>query len=292
MQTFKTLLLREWMQHQRGWWLLGGVPLILMLVGLTFGSVNLDGDEVPIGLLLIMAFGYAMAVVALAGLSVAVQVPGLARRDQQDRSIEFWLSLPVGHWTATSATLLSHLWLFPLMALGMGLLGGLLVAPLFVARGFGAAALLDLPWGHVAQVFAVGALRQIVGLVVTMCWVAPVLLLIMAASAWLKRWGLPVVVAVLGPGSALLKHAYGLPQLQDLLAALWERFTQALVPGLSGATNLHGDLVVKGDLAQVPSWLMADLGHTLTQLASPLFVGAVAFSVGCVWLMVLRRQRG
>lgn len=292
MQTFKTLLLREWMQHQRGWWLLGGVPLILMLVGLTFGTVSLDGDEPPIGLLLIMGFGYAMGVVALAGLAVAIQAPGLARRDQQDRSIEFWLSLPVGHWTATGATLLSHLWLFPLMALGLGLLGSVLVAPFFVARGFGVAALLDLPWGHVALVYAAGALRQIVGLVVAMGWAAPVLLLTMAASAWLKRWGLPVVAAVLGPGSALLKHAYGLPQPQDLLAALWERFTQALVPGLSEVTKLQAELVVKGDLAQLPSWLMDDLGHVLAQLASPLFVGAVAFSVGCVWLMVLRRQRG
>lgn len=292
MQTFKTLLLREWMQHQRGWWILTLAPLAILLAAMGFGDVQLDGDEAPAGLFVIFGFAYATAVAGLAAVSVIFQSSGLARRDQQDRSIEFWLSLPVGHWSSIGATLLSHFWLFPLMAMLLGLAGGLLVAPLFVLRGFGATALLHLPWAELMLPVAVGVLRLLVGVLVAMSWLAPLMLLVMAASAWLKRWGVPVVLATVGLGGLLLEHYYGLPQVHQVLSSLVEQAAHAALPGLRDPDGSDAERLVAGQLDGLAHWLMVDLGQTLGQLASPLFLGAVAFSLGCVWLMVLRRERG
>ena len=292
MTSFKTLLLREWMQHQRGWWLLSLVPLGVALFALAFGDVQLDGEEAPAGLFVIVGFVYALVVVGLALLAVAVQAPGLARRDQQDRSIEFWLSLPVGHGPALGATLLAHLWLFPLMALVLGLAGGLLVAPLFVLRGFGLSALWQLPWSQLPVPMAAGMLRMAVGVVLAVAWMAPLLLLVMAASAWLKRWGVPVVVAVVGLGGLVLDQVYGLPQWQQAVGGLTERAAQALLPGLRDVDASDAERLARGDLGGLAQWLMVDLWHTLGALLSPAFLGALLFSLGCVALMVWRRQRG
>lgn len=291
MQTFKTLLLREWMQHQRGWWLLTLVPLLLTLLALSFGNVQLDGEELPAGMYLIIVLIYTLVVVGLAGLAVAIQAPGLARRDQQDRSIEFWLSLPVGHVPAIGATVLSHLVLFPLMALALGFAGSLLVAPLFVVRGFGWSALWSLPWAGLMPVLGVGLLREIIGLLLALVWVAPLVLCVMAASAWLKRWGVPVVVAVVGLGGVILEQAYGISLVHDTVSHLWNESAQALIPGLREAHVLNADGLARGELAGLPAWLMADLGQTLAALASPQFVFALLFSLACGALLVWRRQR-
>ncbi|MFS9605847.1 hypothetical protein, partial [Klebsiella pneumoniae] len=61
----------------------------------------------------------AVLVSALAGYGVCLlvalfQLPGLARRDMQDRSIEFWLSLPGRSSESVAATVLAHGWLAPL----------------------------------------------------------------------------------------------------------------------------------------------------------------------------------
>ena len=45
MQRFKTLLLREWMQHRWGWLLVMFAPLVITLVTLPFGGVQLGPNE-------------------------------------------------------------------------------------------------------------------------------------------------------------------------------------------------------------------------------------------------------
>ncbi|TXI22776.1 MAG: hypothetical protein E6Q67_05595, partial [Roseateles sp.] len=92
-----TLLLREWMQHKRGWLIAAFAPPLLFLAMLPFGHVSGLPTEHPelvaLGILMVSA----CAVFAICLLVALFQLPGLARRDVQDRSIEFWLSLPGGH---------------------------------------------------------------------------------------------------------------------------------------------------------------------------------------------------
>lgn len=293
MQTFKTLLLREWMQHGRGWLILTLAPLAVLLLALVFGQVQMGPSDHAAGVLLMAAFGYTLLLVLLAGLAVMFQSPGLARRDRQDRSIEFWLSLPTGHWVSIAAVVLAHFWLLPLMALALGLGGALLIAPLVVVRGFGVDALLHLPWSELLPALLAGSLRLAVGLVLAMAWFAPLLLLAMAASAWLKRWGVPVVAAVLGIGALLLDRLYGLPQLQQAIAGLAENGMAALIPGLGdGPMVFDGDSLMAGPFDALPGWLMHDLGRAIQELASPAFAGALVVSGLCCWLLVLRRERG
>ena len=130
MTSFKTLLLREWYQHRLGWMVIVAAPLFIALLALLVGHVTVNVNDTDVVLDFGRAPALALATAAIVGtgvlsfvlawFSALLQSPGLARRDQQDRSIEFWLSLPVGHLPALSAPLLVHLLLFPLAALGLG----------------------------------------------------------------------------------------------------------------------------------------------------------------------------
>jgi len=89
---FKTLMLREWMQHHKGWLLVMAVPPLIFLALLPFGQVEIELAELSAMALAAVAMG--LCTVAVTGISwgaAMLQLPGLARRDQQDRSIEFWL---------------------------------------------------------------------------------------------------------------------------------------------------------------------------------------------------------
>lgn len=290
MPTFKTLLLREWMQHQRGWWLLGLVPLALMVPALIFGQVHLDGSEQPPGLMLVAMLFYVQAVLALSALAVLFQAPGLARRDQQDRSIEFWVSLPIGHGAAVGATLLAQLVLFPLMALGLALLGSMVLAPLFVLRGFGGGALLAMPWLSLVPPLLAGSVRLALGVVLAVLWISPLLLLTMAASAWLKRWGVPVVAAVVGFGTLVASQAYDIQWPVQVLDTLITHAGQALIPGIEHG-DTSADLLLSGQFGALTHWLWSDAAHQLQQLLSPAFAGALLFSALCFGLLVWRRSR-
>jgi ABC-2 type transport system permease protein len=96
---------------------LTAAPPLVMLALLSLGHMDIsfdDGDALrqmaqlpPVGLALITMAVAALLCFVLAWASALLQVPGLARRDQQDRSIEFWLSLPIGHTPALAAPLLA-----------------------------------------------------------------------------------------------------------------------------------------------------------------------------------------
>jgi len=279
MRPFQTLLLREWMQHRTGWLLLAWVPL-----GCTFGSVTHDpGDQLPVfGLM--AAGGFVVGMVTLAWTVVGLQASGLARRDQQDRSIEFWRSLPVSDVQALSATLLAHGLLMPLGITLVALAGCLPVGLLIQVKGDGLASLASLPWGLCLQVFLAAVPRFLLGAVLASLWAAPLLLLGMAASAWLKRWGVPAVVLVLGTAGLVMDKVYGLPQVLDALRGLFDNFGAALVPLVADGIHL-------GVPADLPALLMQDLLHRLQDLASPLCLLALAVSAGSFALLLMRRRR-
>jgi ABC-2 type transport system permease protein len=292
MNTFKTLLLREWMQHQRGWLILAIVPMVIMVPLMLFGQIDFSHEPPPPGLLMVMfAAGYTLFLMALAGSVVAFQAPGLARRDQQDRSIEFWLSLPVGHTQSVGATVLMNLLAMPLMVLGFAAAGGVLVGLLAVMRVHGLGGFGDLPWGGLLGVLAAGVPRLALGVVLGVLWLSPLLMAAMAASAWLKRWGVPVLGAAVGFGGLILKEAYDQPALFDTLAALFQHFSWAAVPSGLGTMDFEASPWPAGRLSEFTAWMWKDTLMVLGDLASPLFAGALVVAAIGFGLVVLRRAR-
>ena len=302
MDRFKTLLLREWLQHRRGWMVVVALPPLLMLLLLLLErvSIHIDGHEAatdlaalpaPVLVMISVVAGGALCFVLAWGAAL-LQSPGLARRDQQDRSIEFWLSLPVGHGAALSAPLLAHLLLFPLAALVLGTLAGLLISPLAVARFAQAADWLSVPWGALLLATAALVARMALGFLLATLWLSPLVLLVMAASAWLKRWGLPAVVATALLLGGVSDRLLGQPLVSDLGRALLQNAGRSFV---AGAPGLGIRLVPGADPAveflAYPSAAWHDAMLALGRLADPLLLLALALSAGCFGLLVLRRRR-
>lgn len=302
---FVPLLQREWMQHQRGWWILMLAPAVLIVVAAVFGDVGMnlqvDGEtEVrrlpdPVSAALASVLGLGVVTMFIAWMASLFQAPGLARRDQQDRTIEFWLSLPSSHVQSLAATLLMHLVLVPWLALAVGLAGGLLVSLLVVGKAWGALAWFGLPWGTLLAATVALSLRLALGLVLATMWLSPLILLTMAASAWLKRWGFPAVMAAIFGGGLVLDKLYGSRIVWNTLEALLEHAGQAVIAVDEAAAQRTFNIESQADLlplAQIlPGWLAQDALAALQALASPAFVLAIAVGAGCFALLVLRRRR-
>jgi len=296
MNRFKTLVLREWMQHRRGWLVLVFLPpaLLLLLGSGLFGRphIDFDGGDVQGALPLAMiVFALCAGVTLVVAWGAALlQSPGLARRDTQDRSIEFWLSLPVGHAPSVAATLLAHLLLLPWAALGIGALCGVAITLPYVAQVFGFEAWFALPWSTLLPAAFAVTLRVAFGLLLATLWLAPLVLLTMAASAWLKRWGVPLVAGVLLIGGTLLERVYGNPIVWRVLNALRLEVIHAFVATGRREIRIGGD--VEAMLGRLPGWLAHDALAALGALAAPGFVAALAVGALGFALLVLRRQRG
>jgi ABC-2 type transport system permease protein len=303
---FNALLQREWMQHQRGWWIVMAVPVIVLLLLAAYGDVNitLDADEdtsvvrTPTALLLAMGSlgGLAIGCMALTWFSSLVQAPGLARRDLQDRSIEFWLSLPVGHAQSLGATLLTHLLLIPWLALLVGAAGGLVVSLVVVMKAWGIGAWLTLPWGALVAGLAAMLLRLAAGLVLATLWAAPLVMVAMAASAWLKRWGLPVVAAVVAVTGFVLDKVFDWPVVWVTLKVIGRSILRSFFgddrdggPQLSHVADADGASQI---LQAVPRWAVEDLASALHATLNPVFAVGLAVAAVAFALLVLRRSRG
>lgn len=302
MTSFKTLLLREWYQHRLGWMVIVAAPLFIALLALLVGHVTVNVNDTDVVLDFGRAPALALATAAIVGtgvlsfvlawFSALLQSPGLARRDQQDRSIEFWLSLPVGHLPALSAPLLVHLLLFPLAALGLGMLAGHLVSLLLVARFIGLGEWFSLPWGLIALAWSSTMLRTALGLVLATIWLSPLILLVMAASAWLKRWGIPALAIGLVVLANLLDKVFGYRAVWDLGRELMINVGRSFVYGASpGGMRFTPTSDPVEVLRAYPSWAAGDAWHSLQALNSPLLLLALAISSVCFGLLVWRRKR-
>ena len=294
MSRFNTLLLREWMQHHRGWLALMLLPPILALLVLPFGSVEIGAGElgpVPaLSLMLVAMLAVPAVVLGITVVALLFQTPGLARRDRQDRSIEFWLSLPTSHTASVAAPVLMHLVLVPLLALLIGAAFSYLIGALLVWKGFGAAAALGLPWATLLGVGLAGLARGLLGVGLACFWLMPVLLATMAASAWLKRWGTPVLALALAIGHKLLATLYGITAIGDTLAGLALNARAALAHGRPPSPSGGADMA-QAWLSDAPRWFFDDALLALRDLGQPLFLFALAASAACFALLVLRRRR-
>ena len=290
---FKTLMLREWMQHHKGWLLVMVVPPLIFLALLPVGQVQID-ERLPV--MVIAGIALAMSAVIVTGISwsaAMLQLPGLARRDQQDRSIEFWLSLPASHSESIGATLLMHVLLVPLLALIVGAASGLLIAAALTVKLGGLAALAEVSWSVLLAAGIAALARLALGLVLMTLWLAPLFMIAMAASAWLKRWGVPVVIAAIVVGGNVLARFYDNTIVWDLLQAQAQGAGMALShhEGQLDALRHSG-----GGMAEfagaVAQWAWQDALAALRNLVSPHLIGGLLVACGCFALLVLRRRRG
>lgn len=307
MDRFNTLLLREWMQHRRGWLALMLIPLALIIAAASFGTVmfQVDSDKemetviqhVPHPILIAAGSiaAIAMGSLALTWITSLFLAPGLARRDHQDRSIEFWLSLPIGHSQSLATTLLAHLVLVPLLALGVGLAGGFVVGLVLVAKEWGLDAWWSLPWRTLLAAAAVFALRVGVGVVLATLWLSPLILIAMAASAWFKRWGVPALIAAVVLAGVVMEKLFDSKLVTATLQGLLKQAGGALI-GVDRDGPVRIQLKSPDDalalLQNMPAMGLGDLLDALQRLASPGFVAALAVAAAGFVLLVMRRARG
>lgn len=281
-----TLLLREWMQHKRGWLIAALAPPLLFLAMLPFGQVEglpSEGRE----LLALAIFLITTAALFVISLVVGLfQLPGLARRDVQDRSIEFWLSLPGKSTESVASTVLAHAWLAPLGAACIGMLFGLPVAMAVLARQDGFGAIAEVNWSAVLAAGLPVLVRGVAGSALLTLWLAPLIFVLMAASAWLKRLGVPLVMISSTIVTLVLYEFYKLRWPVDQLTSWNEQMNRALIYSDSGLkralamdTNLWG-------------WAATDFGQALAELRTLQFAGWMAIAAAGFVLVVMKRERG
>lgn len=281
-----TLLLREWMQHKRGWLITALAPPLLFLAILPFGNVEglPDHHRELVGLVI-----WLISTATVFGICLVValfQLPGLARRDAQDRSIEFWLSLPGRPSESVAATVLAHAWLAPLGGAIIGMLFGLPIAMAVIGRQDGFAAIGAVNWGEVASAAAPLLLRGLAGTVPLMLWLAPAIFVLMAASAWLKRLGVPLVLVGTTVGVLVLDKVYRIDWPKEALAAWAQNINGALFHNpddLQAALNSDTSLW---------AWVARDGLQSLGDLWSLQFLGWTALAAAGFALVVAKRARG
>jgi hypothetical protein len=302
MNSFTTLMRREWLQHRFGWTVAALLPLAIALLLVGFGHLQFGDEEtskvgaaLPALLAMAAIAGGTALTFSIMSLTSWIIVAGLARRDHGDRSIEFWLSLPVGHASALAAPLLVHLILVPAAALVVGLAGGYVLSLVLVGRVVGVEQWVALPWGDIIPASVALVLRLLAGLPLATLWLAPLILLVVLLTAYFRRWGWVILLVGIGLGSELLSRVFGQPLLSDTLLALLAQAATAMVHGVqdSGGTfRIEGASDGFAALRGLPAWALRDLGESLRELASPLLLGGLVFAGGCFALLIEWRQRG
>jgi ABC-2 type transport system permease protein len=280
-----TLLQREWMQHKRGWLIAALAPPLLFLAMLPFGTVQgLPTEKIGIGLISLAMVLICTGVVFVISLLVALfQLPGLARRDTQDRSIEFWLSLPGRPSESVAATVLAHAWLAPLGSAIVGAAFGLPIAMSVLAAQGGMSLPLSVDWAEVVAAALPLLARGLLGPVPLL----PLIFVLMAASAWLKRLGVPLVLVGTGVAVGVLHKVYAIDWPLNTLSALDDRIGHTLLHSPDSLKN-----ALMSDNTSLWAWMAQDLGGTLAELVSLQFVGWAAVAAAAFALVVLKRSRG
>ncbi len=297
MNRFKTLLLREWLQHRFAWALMMLIPLALAALLTGVGQIELDtdgpaADRLPLVVAVVSITASAVGLAVIATIASLITVIGLARRDHGDRSHEYWLSLPIGHGTSFAAPLLVHLLFVPAAALLVGWAGGLAISMVTTTRVVGFADWLALPWGDILGNTLALALRVIAGLPLALAWLSPLILLTVLLCAWFRRWGLLILAVALIAGSMEFAMIFGRPLIAQTVLDLLRNAAEALFyPDRRGVTVRSGE-EIEAMLNLLPGWVLQNFGASLAQLASPLLAGALLVAAGCYAGLIDWRRRG
>ena len=284
---FKTLLLREWLQNRWTWAVVVCTLPVLMLVVMPFGDVKMVPNT-PVQLVagVVIALSAVVAVLA-AWATVLFMAPGLARRDSQDRSIEFWLSLPSTHPEHVGAQYVSHALLFPLGALAAGVGFGLVLMPIILLKWQGMAALTAVDWPALLAWLGGAAASAVLSLLLAALWLSPVVMVLMATSAWVKRLALPLLAIA---ATALANWPTTAPVVRAAMVS-YGNMVGALLDGpvrvfFTGSTSALKEMELESQT------LLGHVQGSLTDLASPQFAVSIAVALLAAFALVLRRQRG
>lgn len=319
MSQFQTLVWREWRQNRRGWMTLLLLPTLLMLALLVWSAIQGHGvinmgpklrDELPPAF---MVLALTVSLLGLQGLVVAgglvVQAGGLARRDRQDRSIEFWQALPVSDTKSVLATLVTHWLLWPLAAAWITLGLGLVVGLVGVVFDGGVSALAHVAWGPTLDAMLHSGLRFTVGYPMALLWISPVILAVMTMSAWFGRWGFPGLIMATVGTHVWLRLQHGSHWVGDVLRGLSERALLSVLPSSEPAEVIR---LIKGSTVQFEQgsatmtqalnsvlpeavkaykqWIWQSLEVSVSQLIDQWALSVLLLSAALVALMVLRRS--
>lgn len=296
MNTFKTLLQREWLQHRFGWGLLALLPAAVVLLTMSFGQIQIeeppDDPRVQAAVAMVATLAGMAVQLLIVGLTSLIIVTGLARRDHADRSVEFWLSMPTGHAPSFAVPLLTHLVLAPLAALAVGLLAGLATSLVVIGRIADTASWFALPWGLLLPAALALLARLALGVVLAVVWLSPLILAGVLLTAWLRRWGLVVLAVGVGVGSGLMDRLFGQPLPWLLLTGLTERAGRSLLNAGGQGMSVESAAELDAAIGTVPAWAATDAAAALGLLASPWLAGALAVSALCFWGLVRWRRNG
>lgn len=290
---FKTLLQREWMQHHRGWLIAMLVLPLIALLALPFGSVQIgEARDLPptesVGAIMAVTM---LSVWGITLLMTGFSLPGLARRDHQDRSIEFWLSLPASHSESLIATLFMHTIFVLVLALGVGLLVGVLMALAITLKLGGFVIWTQVAWYQLALPALAVLARLVLGTVLFTLWMAPIFLVFMVAAAWLKRWGVPAVITAVVALGVTLHKVYLNPIVWQLLAEQLKGAGSALFDAMHMIGNEEASVQIEmRGVGDVLSWAGRDAAEALAQTASPHFVLGLLLAGVCFGLLILHRR--
>ncbi|WP_423595678.1 hypothetical protein [Roseateles sp. MS654] len=296
MTLFNTLLLREWLQYKRGWIALVVAPVLVLLALVPFSQVEGINAPTPEPIALIAGLLTLGLVLVLAIAVSAYQLLGLARRDQQDRSIEFWASLPGGDAASIGAPMLAHGLLMPLGVTVLGLLGGAIVGSAMAFKELGFAALEQTQWAALFQAMLWLGIRLVVGLTLAALWLAPIVVALMAASAWIKRWGAPLLVIAVSAFLNIYKHEPVAESIRAMLLTQMAGVGNSLVQ--TGANFVvesddNGHVNMQGFFDMLfgfPGFAREGLPQVLQSAMHPQFFGGLIVAAACFWLLVLHRR--
>lgn len=292
-QRFVWLMRREWMQHRLGWVLMAAVPLLLVLLVVPVADVSVNASLNPPSRAALALLLYLWIASVGVAVSVVFQAGGTARRDRQDRSIEFWTSLPVGHVQSVGATTLMHLLVVPLAVVLLSAVAAQLVAAAVMLRMYTAAEAWEVMggagwWRYSAAVM----LRMGVGTIFAVAWASPLLLGFMAASVWLKRWGVPAVALVVFLGGWLMAKLTGFSGLLDAVSHALRQAARALMP-LMDMPKVEPPIAAAqaSGMAPFERWMLDGTLQVLRDAATPGFALALAIAAAAFALLVWRRMR-
>jgi ABC-2 type transport system permease protein len=294
----RTLLLREWMQHRFGWTMMILVPFAIAVLAIpvsSFQTADMASGEgpppeaLPIIAALAGVLGTAsvmLVIATVASLFFAVDSP---RRDHRDRSVEFWMSLPVPHSASLGLPLALHLLVVPAAAMMIGWVLGHAIALLVAMRLGVLAEWAALPWGSLLPATLAITARMASGMVLAALWFAPILMLAVLAYALLKLWGEIALVAALVVAT-IAEQRFGIRTIGAWFEAMGQGVVSAFPLGGSEGSSITPETLPE-DLVRMPGLLALDFLRSLGDLASPTFLGGLVVAGALFAALVVWRQR-
>ncbi|WP_027469770.1 hypothetical protein [Deefgea rivuli] len=277
MQQFKSLLQREWLQQHRSWLsialftpLIGWALFYLFVLKAGFPPGFSHGGTPLLNMASLGLIGQSSLIGIVTLVGVLINIPGLPYRDQDDKSLAFWRSLPISDVKAVAAPLLMNALVLPLMAITLAFAMGLLLsAPLWL-YDFHFAAARDL-----ILVFN----RVVLGALLGLVWFLPLVMLLTLGNSFIRRWGMLLVIVGVFMLDNVMSNVIGHEPIGDQIGLSFSAIKQLIFP-FNGASFEH--LAFSGQ----------ELSNLVLYVANGHFLQALVWTAVLFAALVWQRQRG